>query len=197
MAMGKTASLRRVCGCRTQNPEPPLFSSRGLAATHGRVVARKSAVNALPVPLPAQKLRGTASKACSSGISDLERGLSAHDTRFRYLAAAAEPLRPLRWLPPQKPAARPPPNPARSPPASSRRTSGGTETQHPQAVRTSSPARRAAFQVHHAVSPPAINARRPRRSSSVSADRSGRVSSSTCFSSFSGAYFSMSWISLK
>ena len=42
-----------------------------------------------------------------------------------------------------------------------------------------------------------INARRPRRSSSVSADRSGRVSSSTCFSSFSGAYFSMSWISLK
>ncbi len=60
----------------------------------------------------------------------------------------------------------------------------------------SSPARRAVFHVHHAVSPPAINARRPRRSSSVSADRSGRVSSGTCFSSFSGAYFSMSWISL-
>ena len=73
---------------------------------------------------------------------------------------------------------------------------GGAKIRHPQAVRTSSPARRAAFQVHHAVSPPAINARRPRRSSSVSADRSGRVSSGTCFSSFSGACFSMSWISL-
>ncbi len=56
---------------------------------------------ALPVSLPAQKLRGTASKARSSGISDLERGLSAHDARFRHLAAATSPLRPLRWLHPR------------------------------------------------------------------------------------------------
>ncbi len=123
-------------------------------------------------------------------------GLRAHDTRFRYLAAATSPLRPLRCLSPQKPAARPPPNPARSPPASSRRTSGGTETQHPQDVRLRHRlGGRCSMSI--TLSPlPRINARRPRRSSSVSADRSGRVSSGACFSSFSGACFSMSWISL-